>query len=151
MKSTRTLAALVAPVLTLTALCAKADAYDCFPLCPEAAQTAAVQAPLNLCDHAAVREVAKLDNDLAPVKRIYSIAMNPTGFALEQVSEHVVHIPPWVGYVANPQGAIRAKVMDTVRKQVKKQVGLQDSCATQIAEEGGTETTASDTQVAEAP
>jgi hypothetical protein len=135
MKSTRTLAALIAPVLVLTALSARADAYDCFPLCPETAQEAPVHAPLNLCDHAAVREVAKIDRDLAPAKRLYSIATNPTGFALEQVSEHVVHIPVWVGYVVNPQGAIRAKVMDTVREQVKKQVGLQESCATEIAEE----------------
>jgi hypothetical protein len=144
MNSTRTLAALIAPVLTLTALCARADAYDCFPLCPEAAQETPVQATLNLCDHAAVREVAKLDRDLAPAKRLYSIATNPTGFALEQVSEHVVHIPVWVGYVINPQGAIRAKVMDTVREQVKKQVGLQASCATEIAAD-------SDAQFVEAP
>jgi len=130
----RTLAALIAPALAATALSAHADAYDCFPLCPEAAQETAAKPALNLCDHAAVREVAKVDRDLAPVKRIYSIATNPTGFALEQVSAHVVHIPPWVGYVADPKGAIRSKVMEKVREEAKKRVGLGDSCAAEISD-----------------
>jgi len=128
----RTLAALTASALALAALPARADAYDCFPLCPEAAPAAAIQAPLNLCEHKAVREVAKAEHDLAPVKRLYSIATNPTGFALEQVSAHVVHIPPWVGYVADPKGAIRSKVMEKVREEARKRVGLADSCAAEI-------------------
>jgi hypothetical protein len=141
----RTLAALIAPVLAATALSAHADAYDCFPLCPEAAQQAATQAPLNLCDHAAVREAAKVDRKLAPVKRLYSIATNPTGFAIEQVSDRTgVHIPAWVGYVADPKGAIRSKVMEKARELAKKEVGLQDSCATEIVAEA-------ETQGAEAP
>lgn len=129
----RTLAALIAPALAVAAFSARADAYDCFPLCAEAAQQAAAQAPLNLCQHAAVREVAKVDRGLAPAKRLYSIATNPTGFAIEQVSEHAgLHIPPWVGYVADPKGAIRSKVMAKVREEAKKRVGLGDSCSAEI-------------------
>lgn len=131
----RTLAALIAATLATTAFSARADAYDCFPLCPEAAQETAAKPALNLCDHAAVREVAKVDRDLAPVKRIYSIATNPTGFAIHEVSERTgVHIPAWVGYVADPKGAIRSKVMEKVRDEAKKQVGLKDSCATELSD-----------------
>ena len=141
----RTLASLIASTLAATALSAHADAYDCFPLCPEAAQETAAQPALNLCDHAAVREVARVDSELAPVKRLYSIATNPTGFAIQQVSARTgIHIPPWVGYVADPKGAIRSKVMEKVRDEAKKQVGLQSSCAAEIAGEA-------QARVAEAP
>jgi len=131
----RTLAVLLAPALAFTTLSAHADAYDCFPLCPEAAQETAATPALNLCDHAAVREVAKVDRDLAPVKRIYSIATNPAGFAIREVSDRAgVHVPAWVGYVADPRGAIRAKVMEKVRDEAKKRVGLADSCAAELSD-----------------
>jgi len=143
----RTLA-LIAPAVALATLPARADSFDCFPMCADQAAVAAAQAqaqavatqPVNLCENSTVREVAKIDNSLAPVKRIYSIATNPTGFAIQQVSEHVVHIPPWVNYVADPRGTIRAKLIEKVREQAKKQVGLQDSCAAEIkAESAGGE------------
>ncbi len=136
----RTLA-LIAPVMALAALPARADSFDCFPMCAEDAAVAAAQAqlaitkPVNLCENETVREVAKIDNRLAPVKRLYSIATNPTGFAIQQVSEHVVHIPPWVSYVADPRGALRAKLIEKVRYEAKKQVGLQNSCSAEIKAE----------------
>ena len=135
----RTLA-LIAPAVAFAILPVRADSFDCFPMCSEDAAIAASQAmatmqaqkPLNLCENATVREVAKIDNQLAPAKRIYSIVTNPTGFALQEVSDHVVHIPPWVNYVADPRGALRAKLIEQVRYEAKKQVGLQDECAAEI-------------------
>jgi len=137
----RTLA-LIAPAVALVALPARADGFDCFPMCAEDAAVAASRAmavqapqPINLCENSTVREVAKIDNSLAPVKRLYSIATNPTGFAIQQVSDHIVHIPPWVNYVADPRGTIRAKLIEKVREQAKKQVGLQNSCVDEIKAE----------------
>jgi len=90
---------------------------------------AAPAGAIDLCAHKAVREVARIDNDLKPVKQIYGIVTNPTGFALKQVNDHMVHIPAWVGYAIDPRGAVRAKVMDMARTELKRQVGLRDGCA----------------------
>lgn len=122
--------ALIGPALVLSALVpAHADSFDCFPLCAQ--QAPAVEAKVNLCEHKVVRDLARIDRQLKPLKNVYDIAVNPTGFAIKQVSEHVVHIPAWVGYAMNPQGAIRAKVMERVRLEAKKQVGLEHSCASE--------------------
>jgi len=118
------------PALVLSALVpAHADTFDCFPLC--AHEAPAVEAKVNLCDHKVVRDLARIDRQVKPLKNVYDIAVNPMGFAIRQVSEHVVHIPAWVGYAMNPQGAIRAKVMERVRLEAKKQVGLEHSCASE--------------------
>lgn len=123
---------LLFPVLVLCAVPADADSYDAFPLqAPAEAQVAAPVA--NLCEHKAVREVARIDRDLKPVKQLYDIATNPTGFAIKQVTEHGVHIPPWVGYAMDPKGALRAKAIEVVRTEMKKRVGLQDGCAAELA------------------
>lgn len=115
--------ALLAPAMLLCALpAARADA-----------------AAMNLCQHKAVREVAKLNNEMKPVREVYGIVTNPTGFALKQVNDHVVHIPAWVNYAIDPQGAIRAKVMDLARAELKRQVGLAHDCAGEMREEAGVE------------
>jgi hypothetical protein len=97
-----------------------------------AAPAARADESLNLCSHQAVREVARLNNELKPVKELYAIATNPTGFALKQVNDHVIHIPKWVHYAMDPQGAIRAKLMDRARAELKKHVGLKNECADEL-------------------
>ena len=111
--------------MALAASPAFADAYDCFPVCPAESGPAAT---LDLCENRAVREVAKAERKLAPVKEIYGIATNPTGYAIRLVDRHVVHIPEWVGYAIDPKGAIKAKAMERVRHGLKKQVGLERHC-----------------------
>ncbi len=97
-----------------------------------AAPAARADGNLNLCSHQAVREVARLNNELKPAKELYGIATNPTGFALKQVNDHVVHIPRWVNYAIDPQGAIRTKVMDRARDELKARVGLKNECAEEL-------------------
>jgi hypothetical protein len=127
-------AALAAALALALAQGALAQPLDCFPMCPPPAQEAPAPA-LNVCAHAAVREVARVDRELAPVKRIYAIATNPTGFALQQVSEHVVRIPPWVGIALDPRGYVRGKVIERVRLEAKKAIGAGKDCADEIAAE----------------
>ena len=123
----RTVAAPLAAILLASAPAfADADAYDCFPLCQQEQPQAAPK--IDLCEHAAVREVAQVNRELAPVKKAVDIALNPEGFALEMVDRHVVHIPPVVGFAMNPRGTIKAKVMERVRDEVKKEVGLEHEC-----------------------
>jgi len=129
----RTLA-IAGSLLLLAAPIAHADEFECFPLCE---QQAAAQKKLNLCESAAVREVARVDQKLKPVKQVYDIATNPAGYAIKLVSENVVHIPPWLGYAMDPRGAIRAKVIERVRDEVKKEVGLRNDCAAEIRAEDG--------------
>ncbi len=83
---------------------------------------------IDLCQYGAVREVAKIDRDLQPVKDVVGIVTNPEGFLIHEVDVHVVHIPAWVGYAMNPRGAIRAKLVDMVRTEAKKSVGLESEC-----------------------
>ena len=129
-------AAVLLPSLALlfAAPASHADTYDCFPTCTKTSAPPADRI-VNLCEHKAVREIARIDRDLKPVKDVYEIATNPTGFALKMVSEHVVPIPRWVGYAMDPQGAARAAVMKRARKELKKQVGLQQDCAAELAGE----------------
>jgi hypothetical protein len=113
--------------------CAYADGSgDCFPMYPEPVAVAPGKTA-DLCAYGVVREVARIDRDLAPVKKVVGAVTNPTGFALEQLDKHVVHIPRWVGYALDPRGAIRAKVMDRVRHEAKKAVGLENDCIAEDA------------------
>ena len=127
-------AALAAALALAFSQAALAEPLDCFPMCPPPAE--AVPAPaVNVCEHAAVREAARIDRELAPAKRIYRIATDPTGFALEQVSEHVVRIPPWVGIALDPRRYVRGKVIERVRLEAKKAIGAGKDCAEEIAAE----------------
>ena len=137
----RTAAALL-PVVLLSAVPAWADAYDCFPTCVEAP---AKNARIDLCRHQVVRDVARADRDLKPVKELYEAATNPTGFALKQINDRVVHVPPWVGYAVDPRGAIKAKVMERARGELKKQVGLEHECVEPVEAEDGAGAAAEDT------
>lgn len=120
----------LAPLLLAAAGVAHADAYDCFPMCPVVAPAEAK--PVSLCDLSLVRGAAqanaKLDEDLKPLKEIYELATNPTGYAIKMVDQHVVHIPKVVGYAMDPRGAVKAELMKRAREAVKRQVGLQDDC-----------------------
>lgn len=126
---------LLASLILATAPAAFAQESACFPGsagCPDPSiEAPAPSVPaLNLCDHQVVREAVKIEQDLRPVKRIYDIAMNPTGFVIGKVSEEVgVKIPKWVGYAMDPKGSARNYVMKRVREEVKKNVGLSNDCA----------------------
>jgi len=129
----RTLAILV-PSLLIAAQAARADQFDSFPLAVEPVQS--VEAPkANLCEHRAVRDIARIDRDLAPVKQVFEIATNPTGFALKMVDAHIVHIPAWVGFAMDPKGYVRNKVIGRIREEAKAAVGLKKDCADEISAE----------------
>src|SRR3954470_4257716 len=90
----RSLAIASLAILASTLAHAESETYDCFPGCVAAPPAPAV---IDLCEYGAVREVARINEHLKPAKEIYEIVVNPTGFALRMVDEHVVHIPKWVG------------------------------------------------------
>ena len=84
---------------------------------------------IDLCQHEAVREITRIEQDLRPVKRVYDIAMNPTGFVIGKVSEEAgVKIPKWVGFALDPKGYARNYVMKRVREEAKQHVGLANDC-----------------------
>lgn len=114
---------------------AHAQDSGCFPECREA--PAAVELPrLELCRHSAVREAVRIERDLKPVREIYDIATNPTGFVIRQVSEQAgIKIPKWVGYAMDPQGSLRAGALKRVRAEVKKNAGLANDCVEPAAEQ----------------
>jgi hypothetical protein len=130
----RTLAILV-PSMLIAVQTARADQYDSFPLVAVEPAQAVEAAKPNLCEHRAVRDIARIDRDLAPVKQVFEIATNPTGFALKQVNDHIVHIPAWVGIAMDPKGYVRNKVINHVRNEAKKAVGVEKGCADEIAAE----------------
>ena len=129
----RTLARAVPVMLLCTATAASADALDCFPIACAAEVSA--ETKINLCEHKAVREIARIDAKLKPAKEIYDAVVDPTGFALKMVDRHVIHIPRWVGFAMDPEGYVRAEAMKYVRKELRKQVGLQAQCAAEIEAE----------------
>jgi len=130
MKSTSCTIA-VALTLAMAAPFAHADAYDCFPTCPPAPAPAEAK-PASLCDISVVREAARantrLNDELKPVKEVYEMATNPTGYAIKMVDQHVVHIPKVVGYALDPRGAAKTELMKRARAEFKKQVGMNDEC-----------------------
>jgi hypothetical protein len=101
---------------------------------PAATQEAPATTTLELCQHRVVREALGVERKLKPAKEIVDAVQNPAGFALKLVDKHVIHIPAWVGYAMNPQGAIRAKVIDRVRQEVKKSAGIDKGCVPQEAD-----------------
>ena len=114
--------------LLLAAGAARADGVADLPLDeePRAAER------VNLCEHKAVREVARIEKELRPAKEIVGYVTNPTGFALKMVNDHVVHIPKWVGIAMDPRGYVRGKAVEYVRKEIKKSVGVDKDCAAEI-------------------
>ena len=138
----RALRRAVPALLLAVATSASADAVDCFPIACAAAPSP--EAKANLCEHQAVREVARIDAKLQPVKDAYEIATNPTGYALKLVDRHVFHIPKWVGFAMDPQGYVRGEAMKYARRELKKQVGLQSQCAAEIEAEDALPLTAHD-------
>jgi len=117
-----------AMLLGVAGTAAAHETGDCFPLCAEAPLPEEPPVPLNLCDVALVREGVRLEQKMRPVREVVDAVQNPTGFVIKQVSAHVVHIPAWVGYAIDPRGAVRAKVIETVRNEVKKSTGLANGC-----------------------
>ena len=101
---------------------------DCFPLCAQAPLPEGPPAALDLCEHALVREGVRLEQKMRPVREVVNAVQNPTGFVIRQVSAHVIHVPPWVGYAIDPKGAVRAKVIATIRDEVRKSTGLANGC-----------------------
>lgn len=128
----RILAVLV-PSLFLATTAARADDFNAFPA--ESAAPAVENSSPNLCEHRAVREVAKINRDLKPVKELVGAATNPTGFAIKMVDRHVVHIPRWVGIAMDPRGYVKGRAIDYVRDEVKKSMGVGRDCADEIAAE----------------
>ena len=128
-RTSRTIA--LALTVAMAAPFAHADAYDCFPTCPPA-PAAAESKPASLCDISVVREAARantrLDEELKPVKEVYEMATNPTGYAVRMVDQHVVHIPKLVGYALDPKGAVKSELTKRARAEFKKQVGLANEC-----------------------
>lgn len=98
-------------------------------------QGAAPSEKVNLCEHQAVREVAKLERDLKPIKEFAGYVTNPTGFALKMVNDHVVEIPEWVNVAIDPRGYVRAKAIAYVRNEAKKAVGVDKGCQAEIESE----------------
>jgi hypothetical protein len=123
----RSLTILLASTL-LAAGAARAEATT------EAAMEQSAPRPaVNLCEHKAVREVARLEQRLRPAKEIAGYVANPTGFALKMVNDHVVHIPQWVGIAMDPQGYVRGKAIEYARNQAKKAVGVDGDCKAESA------------------
>jgi hypothetical protein len=119
---------LAAAIVLATLPVAAADSTECSGSCDSRETAPPATTAIDLCKYGAVREVARIDHDLQPVKDVVGIVTNPTGFVIREVDQHVVHIPVWVGYALDPKGAIRAKAMDFVRREAKKSVGLQSEC-----------------------
>lgn len=93
------------------------------------AAPAAFAEEIDLCRNETVREAMRIENELRPVKRVYDIAMNPTGFVIQKVSEEAgVKIPKWVGFALDPKGYARNYVMKRVREEAKQHVGLANDC-----------------------
>ena len=124
MKRTLAVAASLA-ILASPLVHAESEAYDCFPGC---APVPAPATKIDLCQVGAVREAARINEKLRPAKELYDIALNPTGFAIRMVDEHVVHIPKWVGIALDPKGAAKGYVINYVRDAAKREVGLQRDC-----------------------
>lgn len=116
--------------VVLAAAPAFASEIDCFPMCAEAAPPR----PINVCEVKLVQEGVKIDARLKPVKEAYEIATDPTGYAIRTVTEAAgIKVPKVVGIALNPKGALKAEVMKRVRDEAKKQVGLKDGCAAEMA------------------
>lgn len=123
--------ALVPAALVLAAAPCLASEIDCFPMC---APSEPAPRAINVCEAKLVQEGVKLDAKLKPVKDVYEIATDPTGYAIRTVTEAAgIHVPKVVGFALNPKGSLKAEVMKRVREEAKKQVGLKDDCAAEIA------------------
>jgi hypothetical protein len=135
---------LIAAASLAAAASAHADAYDCFPACPEP-----VKATERKCDDpssasesikASAREtvaaVESVNAQLKPVKDIVGYVRSPQGLVVKLVNDHVVKIPAWVGYAIDPVGSLKnralSEVRDTVKASIKESIADTGSCKVEV-------------------
>lgn len=119
---------LIGTLITLGLVCftqsARADDFDCFPLCEQqATPSASVK-----CDGSAhgqtrlqstVAQAEALNDRVKPIKEVVGYVRSPQGLAIKLVNDHVVKIPKWVGYAIDPVGSVKNRAIDEARGRAK--------------------------------
>ena len=79
-----------------------------------------------------VEQIESLNDQIRPVRDVIGYVKSPQSLVLKLVNDHVVTIPTWFGFLLDPIGTIRNKVMDEARNQVrhtlKSALIAQDDC-----------------------
>jgi hypothetical protein len=126
---------------------AHAESTDCFPLCAtqnvedaapaepantqlnEEQRTAACRNPLGgLSDNALVHKAESLNARVKPVKEIVGYIRSPQGLAVKLVNDHIVRIPAWVGYAADPVGSLKSRAMSEAKSRARALVSPDAGC-----------------------
>ncbi len=113
---------------------------DCFPACtaekpavaePTVPEPILTDAPcaVDTNPRGMVGQIEDLNDRVKPIKEIVGYVRSPQGLALKLVNDHVVKIPPWVGYAIDPVGSLKSRAMDEVRTRAKDAVGLNKPAA----------------------
>lgn len=128
-----------------------ANDSECFPMCAIVAivepappvETQTVDAPsADACNNPnnptrdLIKQAEQLNDRIKPIKDIVGYVRSPQGLAIKLVNDHVVKIPPWVGYAIDPIGSLKNRAMDEVRTRAKSAMGLNhksESCAAETA------------------
>jgi hypothetical protein len=138
----------IAAQVALFSTAARAEAADCFPLCEQAAEQVSAQntdgtkegVPLLQCDNKLVKQAESVNARIKPVKEIVGYVRSPQGLAIKLVNDHVVKIPAWVGYAADPVGSLKNRAMNEVKSRVREAVMPASTCADAGTEDSNSET-----------
>ena len=129
-------------IIAALPLAAKAATDDCFPVCapaapvevkvnarvdamletftvvsqPEASRT---PTPRNACEAGFMKQADDLNDTIKPLKELAGYVRSPQGLAVKLVNDHVVKIPPWIGYALDPLGSIKGKAFEQVRARAR--------------------------------
>lgn len=126
---------------------AASDDFECSPQCipidtvmpiaepnlektPASAMTATVAA--NPCAGNSVANVVKqaesINDRVKPIRELIGYVRTPQSLAIKLVNDHIVRIPPWVGFAMDPVGTIKNRAIgeakDWGKARAKEAFGL---------------------------
>ena len=135
---------------------AAVDDFECSPLCipidtatpmaepsPETAPASAMTGAVatHPCAGNSVARVVKqaesINGRVKPIREIIGYVRTPQSLAIKLVNDHIVRIPPWVGFAMDPVGTIKNRAMneakDWGKARAREAFGLNreqpDACA----------------------
>lgn len=109
---------------------ASASEIDCFPMCAEPAKVEVnATAPTEgwpgdatriSCNGSLVKQVEALNDKIKPIREIVGYVRSPQSLAIKLVNDHIVKIPPWIGFAMDPVGSLKHLAIDEVRTRAKE-------------------------------
>jgi hypothetical protein len=64
---------------------------------------------------AAVEKAEKINDRIKPIRQIVNYVRTPQGLVIKLVNDHILKIPPWIGFAMDPVGTLKHRAIDEAK------------------------------------